>query len=256
MAEGTQRTKPARLETTGLVAGKRTAATGWNLRSYLVVLGGLLMLADLYVIFMVAPTDSVLGHVQRVFYFHVPIAIISFLAFFVVFVASIAYLIKRDPRWDSLAHAAAEVGVVFITLVLVTGAIWARPVWGVWWTWEPRLTTSLVLWLIYVAYLMVRAYAPNRSQGAVYAAAVGIIGFIDVPIVYYSVQWWRSIHPAPVIGPLAEPAALNGTMQATLLFSLLTFVVVFLYLLLERKALRDAEDEVAGIRSLMRRVGR
>lgn len=225
-------------------------------RAYLVVLAGLLMLGDLYLIFMVAPTDSVLGHVQRVFYFHVPVAIMSFLAFFVVFVSSIVYLIKRNRRWDSLAHSAAEVGVVFVTLALLTGVIWARPVWGVWWTWEPRLTTTLILWLIYVAYLMIRAYAPTRSQGAVFSAVVGIVGFVDVPIVYYSVQWWRSIHPSSVIGPLAQPDALNATMQATLLFSFITFAALFLYLLLERVSLRDAEDQVSGIRSFLRQSGR
>jgi heme exporter protein C len=227
-------------------------AERWNLRGYLVVVGGLLMLANLYLIFMVAPTDSVLGHVQRVFYFHVPVAIMSFVAFFLVFIASIAYMMKRNAMWDSLAHSAAEVGVVFVTLALLTGVIWARPVWGVWWTWEPRLTTTLILWLIYVAYLMVRAYTPNRSQGAIFSAALGIIGFIDVPIVYYSVQWWRSIHPEAVVGPLAEADALNSTMYATLLFSFLTFFILFLFLLLERMALREMEDQLRGIKSSLR----
>jgi len=185
----------------------RTTSGRQALGSYLAVLGGALMLADLYLIFMVAPTDSVLGHVQRVFYFHVPIAIMSFLAFFVVFLASLVYLIRRGTRWDSLAHSAAEVGVIFVTLALLTGTLWARPVWNTWWAWEPRLTTTLILWLIYVAYLMVRAYAPNRARAAVYSAVVGIIGFVDVPIVYYSVQWWRGIHPAPVVQPAAPPPA-------------------------------------------------
>jgi len=254
--ERTQRGKPARPTTSGRLTGLLGAVERWNLRSYLVVLGGLLMLANLYFIFMVAPTDSVLGQVQRIFYFHVPIAIMSFLAFFLVFVASIVYLIKRQRRWDSLAHSAAEVGVVFVTLALLTGVIWARPIWGVWWTWEPRLTTTLILWLIYVAYLMIRAYASNRSQGSVFAAVVGIIGFVDVPIVYYSVQWWRSIHPSSVIVRPAEPDALNPTMEAVLLFAFLTFLVLFLYLLLERMALRDAEDQVSGIRFSLRQMRR
>ena len=120
----------------------------------------------------------------------------SFLAFFIVFAGSVLYLIKRDSRWDGMALAAGEVGVMFVSIALITGVIWAKPVWNVWWTWEPRLTTTLVLWLIYVGYLMVRAYAPNQAKAAVYSAVVGIIGFVDVPIVYYSVQWWRSIHPA------------------------------------------------------------
>jgi len=132
-----------------------------TLKTALAVITGVMMLVDLYFIFMVAPTDSVLGHVQRVFYFHVPIAIMSFLAFFVVFIGSLMYLIKRTPKWDAIAHASAEVGVVFVTLALLTGIIWARPIWNTWWTWEPRLTTTMILWLIYVAYLMVRSYPPS-----------------------------------------------------------------------------------------------
>ncbi len=225
------------------------------LPGYLAVLGAGLMLVDIYLIFMVAPTDSVLGHVQRVFYFHVPIAIMSFLAFLVVFVASLLYLFSRNERWDGLAHAAAEVGVVFVSLALITGVIWARPVWGAWWTWEPRLTTTLILWLIYVSYLMVRSYAPSRSQGALYASVVGIVGFVDVPIVYYSVQWWRSIHPSAVVGPLAQTGALPPTMLAVLLFSFLTFLVLFLYLLLERRALKGLEDELRELRFAARGAG-
>ena len=240
----------------GLPAGFFTAVERWNRRGYIAALGAVLMLVDLYLIFMVAPTDSVLGHVQRVFYFHVPIAIMSFLAFFLVFAFSIAYLVKRDRKWDSLAHSAAEVGVVFVSLALLTGVIWARPVWGVWWTWEPRLTTTLILWLIYVAYLMIRSYAPNRSQGAVFSAVVGIVGFIDVPIVYYSVQWWRSIHPSAVVGPLAQADALNSTMGTTLLFSFVTFTVLFLFLLLYRKSLRDTEDQVRDLKASLRRADR
>ena len=217
-------------------------------------LTAVLMLVNLYLIFLVAPTDAILGHVQRIFYFHVPIAIVSFLAFFVVFVASVGYLATRRQRWDSVAHAAAEVGVVFVSLALLTGAIWAKPVWGVWWTWEPRLTTTLILWLIYVAYLMLRAYLPNRRQGALYAAGLGIIGFVDVPIVYYSVQWWRSIHPSAVVGPLANAGALEPVMQGVLFFSLLVFTLLFLYLLLERVSLRNTEDRLAALRFAQRRA--
>ena len=225
-----------------------------SLNNALVVLGAVLMVIDVYLVFMVAPTDSVLGNVQRVFYFHVPMAILSFLAFFVVFVSSILYLAKRNQKWDRLAHAAAEVGVVFVTLALLTGIIWARPVWGVWWTWDPRLTTTLILWLIYVAYLMIRAYAPNRTQGANYAAVVGIVGFVDVPIVWLSVQWWRSIHPSAVVGPLAKTGALEPVMQGILLFSFLTFLVLFLYLVVDRMALRGLEDQVRMLRFSIRRA--
>ena len=227
-----------------------------SLKTVLAIITVVMMLADLYFIFMVAPTDSVLGHVQRVFYFHVPVAIMSFAAFFVVFVGSLGYLIRRTPRWDAIAHASAEVGVVFVTLALLTGIIWARPVWNTWWTWEPRLTTTMILWLIYVAYLMVRSYAPTQSKGAIYGAVVGIIGFIDVPIVYYSVVWWRSIHPSPVVGPFAQADALEGTMAWILLFSLITFLFFFAYMVAERIGLRNTEEALGQIRFALRRRGR
>ena len=227
-----------------------------SLKTALAAITGVMMLVNLYLIFMVAPTDSVLGHVQRVFYFHVPIAIMSFLAFFVVFIGSLMYLIKRTPKWDAVAHASAEVGVVFVTLALLTGIIWARPVWNTWWTWEPRLTTTMILWLIYVAYLMIRSYAPSQSKGAIYAAVVGIIGFIDVPIVYYSVVWWRSIHPSPVVGPFAQSDALDGTMALILLYSLITFIFFFAYMIVERMELRKTEEALGRIRFTLRRRGR
>ena len=227
-----------------------------SLKTALAAITGVMMLVDLYLIFMVAPTDSVLGHVQRVFYFHVPIAIMSFLAFFVVFIGSLMFLIKRTPKWDAIAHASAEVGVVFVTLALITGIIWARPIWNTWWTWEPRLTTTMILWLIYVAYLMVRSYAPSQSKGAIYAAVVGIIGFIDVPIVYYSVVWWRSIHPSPVVGPFAQADALDGTMAWILLYSFITFVFFFAYMVAERMELRKTEEALGRIRFTLRRRGR
>ncbi|MCH8989992.1 MAG: cytochrome c biogenesis protein CcsA [Chloroflexi bacterium] len=227
-----------------------------SVKTSLAAITGVMMLVNLYLIFMVAPTDSVLGHVQRVFYFHVPIAIMSFLAFFVVFAGSLMYLIKRTPKWDAIAHASAEVGVVFVTLALITGIIWARPIWNTWWTWEPRLTTTLILWLIYVAYLMVRSYAPTQAKGAIYAAVMGIVGFVDVPIVYYSVVWWRSIHPSAVVGPFAQADALDGTMALILLYSFITFLFFFAYMVMERMELRKTEEEVARVRFLLRRSGR
>ncbi len=217
-------------------------------RLWLLLLTVALTLVDGYLIFVVAPTDEVLGHIQRIFYVHVPISILSFLGFLICAVAGVGYLIRRTEVWDRLAHASAEVGVVFVTLALITGVIWARPVWGVWWTWEPRLTTTLILWLIYVAYLMIRHYAPTPQQGRSWSAVVGIIGFIDVPIVYYSVQWWRSIHPVQVIGPEAADDALEPIMARIVIFSMLALLALFTYLLMERMALRAAEDTVAQLR--------
>ena len=252
---GTQGIDPTQPRTLNLYRG--LLHVGWrrNLRSFLLLLTGGLMLVNLYLIFMVAPTDAVLGHVQRVFYFHVPLAIMSFVAFLIVFIASVVYVFRRESKWDSLAYAAAEVGVVFISLALITGIIWAKPTWNAWWLWTPRLTTTLILWLIYVAYLMIRAYAPNQAKAAVYGAAMGIIGFVDVIVVYFSVQWWPGIHPTPVVGPLAESGALDSTMQSVLLFSFLTFLFLLAYLVTERMALRDTEDHIKGVRFLLRRGG-
>ena len=239
-----------------LESGFQHAPTGgiWSLASwpgYLAIIGLILMLVDLYLIFMVAPTEAVMGHIQRVFYFHLPLAIMSYLAFFMVFVASLAYLIKRDRRWDNLAYAAAEVGVVFITLALVTGILWAKPIWlapGQWLVSEPKVATTFILLLIYLTYLMVRTYAPNRSQGAIYAAVVGIVGFVDVPIIYKAADWWRGSHPPTDI-------SLDPTMFAVLLFSFLAFLVLFAYLLLERLALGNAEHSVRELRFALRRAG-
>ena len=224
--------------------------TGWwrSPANWLLSIGAVLMACDLYLIFAVAPTEAVMGDVQRIFYVHVPLAIMSFLAFAVVFVSSVVFLARRGEKSDRVAHASAEVGLVFVSLALITGIIWARPVWGVWWTWDPRLTTTLILWLIYAAYLMIRSYAPNRSRGAVYGAVVGIVGFVDVPIVYFSVNWWRSLHPEAVVGPLAETGSLEPIMTNILMFSFLTFLVLFLYLVVERTALRRAEDRAAALR--------
>ena len=234
-------------------AGRPAGAGLWrsavrDLRLWLLLLTAVLTLVNGYLIFMVAPTDAVLGHVQRIFYVHVPVSIMSFLGFLVCALAGIGYLIRRTERWDRVAHASAEVGVVFVTLALVTGMIWARPVWNAWWQWEPRLTTTLILWFIYVAYLMIRQYAPTPQQGRTWSAIVGIIGFVDVPIVYYSVQWWQSIHPRQVIGPEAAEGSLEPIMAQILVFSLIATLALFTYLMLERVGLRSIEDRLSQLR--------
>ena len=207
-----------------------------------------MMVADLAMIFLWVPTEQIMGVVQRIFYFHVPLAWVSLLSFSVVFLASVMYLWKGQRKWDALGHSAAEIGVLFATLFLFTGSVWAKPIWGVWWTWDPRLTTSLILWLMYVAYLMLRSYAPTPSQAARYSAVMGIVGFTDVPIVYFSSVWWRNIHPSMVVGPAAESGSLDPTMRTALMYSILTFTVMFGYLLWERIVLRNAEDSVNDMR--------
>ena len=205
------------------------------------------MVANMFVIFMFAPTEAVSGHVQRIMYMHVPMAWLAFLAFFVVFFGSVMYLWKRREKWDALASSAAELGIIFTSLVLITGPIWAKPVWGVWWTWDPRLTATLVLWLIYVGYLMLRAYSANRSQGATFSAVLGIVGFIDVPIVYFAVDWWRTQHQRLVIGGTSMEGDLHPDMALALLFSVIAFTLLFVVLLRQRVSLKRVER---GIREM------
>ena len=222
----------------------RARVPWFTARSMLLLASGSLMLANLYLIFMWAPTAGLSSgfHAQRILYIHVPMAWIGFLAFFFVLIGSIGYLWKKNTKWDAVAYSAAEIGVLFTTLVLITGMIWGKPVWGRPWLWEPKLTTTLILWLIYVGYMMVRAYAPSPAQGARYSAVLGIVGFIDVPIVYYAVQWWGGAHFGRVVGPGSESGSLEGAMRMTFMFSLLTFTVFFAFLLRERYFLRRAED--------------
>ena len=234
--------------TTGTLESR---VSNWDVASVakavLLAVGGVMMLADMALIFLWVPTEQVMGVVQRIFYFHVPIAWTGLLATTVVFVASIVYLWKGQRRWDAIAHSAGELSVMLITLTLITGATWAKMAWGVWWTWEPRLTTTLILWLMYMGYLMLRAYAPTPSLAARYSAVMGIIAFIDVPIVYFSVNWWRGIHPR-VVGVGATSGSLDSDMLITLIFSVFTFTVLFIYVLWDRVSLRNAEDAVQGMR--------
>ena len=165
----------------------------------LALLTGVFLSYALYLALVVAPTEQTMGDVQRIFYYHVPSAWTAFLLFAVNFVASIVYLARRNPVADAIALTSAEVGVVFCTIVLVTGPLWARPVWGIWWTWDVRLTSTLVLWLMYVAYLMLRRFSTG-GQTAVVAAAMAIFAALDVPLVYFSIRLFRTQHPQPVIG--------------------------------------------------------
>jgi len=165
----------------------------------LAIVTGLLLSFALYEALIAAPTERTMGDVQRIFYYHVPSAWTAFLLFLINFIASVVYLIRRDSKSDIVALVSAEVGVVFCTVVLVTGPIWARPVWGIWWTWDLRLTLTLVLWLIYVSYLMLRRFSTS-SQTAKLAAVLAVFGALDVPLVYFSIWFFRTQHPSPVIG--------------------------------------------------------
>src|SRR5260370_19579145 len=203
-------------------------------------LSSLLLLAvAIYGIFFVARPILGEGDAGRILYFHVPMAWVAFLAFFVVFIASIQYLRTHSEKWDHVGRASAEVGLIFTTLVLITGAIWGSPIWGTWWSWDPKLTTTLILWFMYLAYLMVRSYA-EEPRGPRYAAVVGIVAFADVPIVYLSSYWWRTLHPPAAIGPLAQQQP-SSSIVWLLLVSLLAFTVFYAFLVKVRTDIEDTE---------------
>jgi len=190
----------------------------------------LVMLAAFaYFAFVFAPEDELQGAMQRIFYIHVPSAWICFVAFGVTFASSIYYLSKRDMKADALAAASAQIGTLFTTVVLVTGMMWGHAIWGVYWTWEPRLTSFLVLWLLYLAYNAVRAYVPDPARRARFSAVIGIIAFLDVPIIYLSVNWWRTLHPQQVIITSGGPH-MPAPMVIALLVGLTTFTLVYAYL--------------------------
>ena len=206
-----------------------------------------LMAATLWMVFVWVPTEANLGIVQRAFYVHVPIAWVAMVAIVVVAAASATFLVTAKPGWDWLALSAAETGVLFATLILITGSIWARPIWNVWWTWDPRLTTTALLWFIYVAYLMLRSYGPAGSQGSRIAAVVGILGAVDAPIIYWATTLWRTTHPELNVGPVAKSGALSWEMSATLMVSLVTLTSLFIYMLAERYRLRGSEVILARL---------
>jgi heme exporter protein C len=183
------------------------------------VITAVLLAYALYEALVVAPTERTMGDVQRIFYYHVPSAWTAFLLFLVNLVASVTYLVRRNPKADAMAVVCAEVGVVFCTIVLVTGPIWARPVWGIWWTWDVRLTMTLVLWLIYVSYLVLRRFS-DSAQTPVLAAVLAIFGALDVPLVYFSIWFFRTQHPQPVIG---GGGSLDPRMAHVLLINWLAF---------------------------------
>jgi heme exporter protein C len=198
-----------------------------------------LMLLAAGAIFLYAPSDALQGPEQRIFYLHVSSAIAAFVCFAVVLAGGIIYLRNESLVADRLARSGALVGVVFTTVTLVMGMLWARPVWNTWWTWDARLTSTLVLWIIYAGYLLVRQLAEPGRQAARIGAVVGIFGFIDVPIVYFSVSWWRTLHPGSVIVRNALPPE----MLATFLFTMVCTLVLAAVMVAIRYRIETLQDQ-------------
>jgi heme exporter protein C len=220
------------------IKGIRHAGAG------LAVLGVLGVLVLHWLVFFWVPTEATMGIIQRIFYIHVPAAWVAFFAFGIVALCSAVYLWLGDERLDRAALAAAEGGMVFTTVVLLTGPLWARVAWGTYWTWEPRLVLTLLLWFIYLGYFMVRASTESPERGKRFAAVVGIVGALDIPLIHLSVVWFRSLHPGPVVmkpeGPTLDP-----DMLLTLMVGLGSFTLLFLGVFLQRYALEAAAHALA-----------
>jgi heme exporter protein C len=206
-----------------------------------------LLVAACYAALFIAPDEATMHAIQRIFYFHVPSAWTAMVAFFMTFIANIAYLVTRKPKWDWLGVSTAEVGLAFTTVVLVTGPIWARPVWGIWWTWDVRLTSTLVLWLLYISYLLLRNLLADPERRAVFSAIFGIFAYLDVPLVYFSIRLFRTQHPQPVILG-GSGSGLNSTMRGVVLFCWLALLALMVVLLRQRYLLERMRHEADELR--------
>jgi heme exporter protein C len=199
----------------------------------------------LALVFLVAPREATMGDIQRVFYFHVPAAWVGYLALFVSFVASLLYLRGRESRWDRLALSSAEIGLVFITEGIITGSFWAKATWGVWWTWEPRLTTSAVLWAIYASYLTLRRAMEEQGRRQRVAAVYSVLGFVAVPINFMAIRWWRTVHPLVFEGGSSN---LTPAMLRVLIFCIFAFTLFYLAVLSLRLGIEWAQEQVEQLR--------
>jgi len=216
-------------------------------------LGGMalvLILVGLYWALVQAPPDAFQGDVQRIMYLHIPSILTAYLSFFLVFVGSCLYLWKREKRDDILAYSAAEIGVLFTALTIIEGSIWGRPTWGVWWTWDARLTLTAILLLIFVGYLMLRSLIEDETRAATSAAVLGIIGFFDIPLIHMSVYWWRTLHQPPsILRPDKAPwDNIHPAMLTALAINFAGFLFLYFYLLSLRFRFGEMKEEIKALR--------
>jgi heme exporter protein C len=216
------------------VAGRAIRILGW--------LAAVTLLAGLAFAFGYAPREAVQGNVQRIMYLHVPAVLTAYLAFGITLVASLGYLVTRRLGWDRLAASGAELGVLFTGITIASGAIWGKPTWGTWWTWDARLTSTAVLFLVYVGYLLLRAMVEEPERRARYAGVVGVLAALNIPIVHFSVKWWRALHqPSTILGP--EPSPIAPPIALALLVNWVAFTLLFGYLLASRLEVARLEEE-------------
>lgn len=215
----------------------------------LIIISFISVVVSLYATFIYAPTEVIMGEIQRIFYFHMGTVWVASVAFTIVFISSIMFLKNGKRKWDILSLSAAEIGVVFITLTIITGSIWAKPVWGTWWTWDPQLTTTFILWILYIVYLVIRSVAGDNLKQAKFAAVFSIIAFIDLPIVYISARIKRGISPV-VFGP--GGGGIEREMLITMLITMVACTLFFIILLRERINLENMRDNLNLIKSKIR----
>jgi heme exporter protein C len=198
----------------------------------------------IYGSFIWAPNEKTMGFLQRIFYFHAASGQVMILAFSIVFIGNLGYLIRRKPQWDWLATSGVEVGLIFNTISLVTGPIWAKPAWGIWWDWDARLTSTFVLWVLYISYLLLRRLIENPERRAVISSVFGIFAFLDVPLVYFSIWWWRTQHPPPLI---FKPGGLSPEMLKVFMFCMAALSALMALMIWQRyklEALRHTVEEL------------
>jgi heme exporter protein C len=210
-------------------------------------LAAVMLVVALYLTFVWVPTEFTMGIVQRIFYFHVPPFFVAVVAIFVGMIAGIRFLITRDFRFDEVAVASIEVGMIFDTMNLITGPFWARPVWGIWWTWDARLTSAFVLWLMFIGYLILRQAVDDPTLRAVVSAVLAIFQAVASVVCYMAIRWWRTQHPQPVIAG-GEGSGLDPSMRFVLWFSFAALMVLYLYLLGVRRRLERLRRETEGLR--------
>lgn len=211
-----------------------------------VAVGALMAFAS-YAALFIAPDESTMHAIQRIFYFHAPSGMVALIAFTICFVANIGYIAARKPNWDWLAVSAAEVGVAFNTVVLITGPIWAKPAWGIWWAWDARLTSTLVLWLLYISFLLLRDLIADPDRRAMFSAVYGIFLFLDVPLVYFSIRIWRTQHPQPVLLG-GQGSGLDPTMRKVFYLCWLALTGIMVILIRQRYLLERARHDVEALR--------
>ncbi|MCY4639576.1 MAG: cytochrome c biogenesis protein CcsA [Chloroflexi bacterium] len=230
---------------------QRVAALRW---AVLPPVAGVAMFVLLAGAVIAAPREAVEGEVQRIFYIHVPSALAAYLGVGVACLASVALLWRRDMRWDAIARAGAMTGVLFTGLTLATGMIWGKPIWGVWWTWDARLTSTLILFLLYSAYLLARQLADETDeQAARFAAVFAIVAFVDIPIINLSVRWWRTLHPQPIVFDPFGEQALPGSMMLVLAIGILAVGALALWLIVLRAEAEGLAQRTAVVRHLVDR---